>query len=115
MDKQENKIWKIRTIKDYAGAHNHLLIGCVLEINDACIRLHCRSYHFSQELNSPQDVSEGALMVRIIPWQRIEIINELSNSFGYTKAKLTTNDSGMVIVHDGVYACTIGFQPDRRY
>ena len=31
-EKQTKKIWKIRTVKNYPEAHNHLLIGEVLEI-----------------------------------------------------------------------------------
>jgi hypothetical protein len=33
----ERKVWKIRTIKNYPEAHNHLLAGEVLEITDSYI------------------------------------------------------------------------------
>jgi len=115
MEQPEKKIWKIRTVKDYAGAHNHILVGRVLEVNQSYIRLHCRSYHYGQNLTTCRDVEEGVLMVRILPWQRIEIINELSGAFGYAQAKLTADRDEGVILHDGVYACSLGFQPNKRY
>ena len=68
---------KIRTIKNYPDAHNHLLVGKVLEITDSYVRLHCRTYHFGRVINSPKDILIGGVMVRVVPWSRIEIINEL--------------------------------------
>ena len=48
MDNENGKIWKIRTVKEYTDAHNHILVGRVLAITDSYVRLHCRSYHFGK-------------------------------------------------------------------
>ena len=63
----EPRIWKIRAIKNYPEAHNHVLVGKVLEITDSYVRLHCRTFHFGPSLDSPEDVLVGAVMVRVIP------------------------------------------------
>ena len=39
----ERKIWKIRTVKAYPEAHNHIIIGHVLERTDSYVRLDCKT------------------------------------------------------------------------
>lgn len=109
MNKQdENKIWKIRTIKNYPEAHNHLLVGKVLEITDSYIRIHCRTYHFGRVINRPEDVQIGDLMNRVVPWSRIEIINEMPPTFDYIRNTLIANREGEVIFQDGRHSCPVG-------
>lgn len=103
----ETKIWKIRTIKNYPDAHNHLLLGKVLEITDSDVR-HCRAYHFGSIVNRPEDIQIGHLMVRVVPWSRIEIINELPPTFDYTKNVLIANKEGGVLFQDGQHTCPVG-------
>lgn len=90
-------IWKVRTIKDYPEAHNHLVIGKVLEITDAFVRMHCRTYHFKKKLREAKDVSVGNIMNRVIPWGRIEIVNEMPNTFDYVRSTLVANEENKVI------------------
>ncbi len=104
----KNKIWKIRTIKNYPEAHNHLLVGKVLEITDSYVRLHCRTYHFRRIINRPEDVQIGELMNRVVPWSRIEIINELPPGFDYVRNTLTANKEGEVIFQDGQHSHHVG-------
>lgn len=94
------KIWKIRTIKNYPEAHNHIIVGRVLEITDSYVRLHCKTYHFGTELNDPKDVLIGSVMERIIPWGRIEIINELPHTFDYVRSSLIADREGEVLFKD---------------
>ena len=109
MDKEDEiKIWKIRTIKNYPDAHNHLLLGKVIEITDSYIRIHCRTYHFGRVINRPEDIQIGGLMVRVVPWSRIEIINEMPPTFDYTKNRLIANKEGEVFFQDGRHACPVG-------
>jgi hypothetical protein len=96
----DTKIWKVRTIKNYRDAHNHILVGKVLEITDSYVRLHCRSYHFGRILNQPRDVIVGAVMVRVVPWSRIEIINELPSGFDYIRSSLIADKEGEVLFSD---------------
>jgi hypothetical protein len=109
------RIWKIRAIKNYPEAHNHVLVGRVLEITDSYIRLHCRTFHFGPSLDSPQDVLVGAVMVRVIPWSRIEIINELPADFDYVKSTVISDKPGQVLFRDKQYLCPIGRGSEPSY
>jgi len=109
------KIWKIRAIKNYPEAHNHVLVGKVLEITDSYVRLHCRTFHFCPSLDSPEDVLVGAVMVRVIPWSRIEIINELPADFDYVKSTVIGDKPGQVLFKDKQYLCPIGRGSEPSY
>jgi len=108
-------IWKIRTIKNYPEAHNHILVGKVLEITDSYVRLHCRTYHFGAVLNGPEDVLIGTVMVRVVPWSRIEIINELPPNYDYIKSTVIADKAGQVLFKDAQYASPIGRSPEPSY
>ena len=107
-EQDKNKIWKIRTIKNYPEAHNHLLVGKVLEITESYVRIHCRTYHFGRIINRPEDVQIGDLMIRVVPWSRIEIINELPPKFDYIRNTLIADKEGEVIFQDGQHTCPVG-------
>jgi hypothetical protein len=94
-------IWKIRTIKNYPDAHNHLLLGRVLKITESYIRLHCRSYHYGRLVSKADDIKIGGLQVRVVPWSRVEIINELPPTYDYVKSALIATDEGQVLFSDG--------------
>ena len=111
----EPKIWKIRAIKNYPEAHNHVLVGKVLEITESYVRLHCRTFHFGPVLNSPEDVLVGAVMVRVIPWSRIEIINELPANFDYVRSTVISDKPGQVLFRDKQYLCPIGRGSEPSY
>ena len=109
------QIWKIRTVKEYAQAHNHIMVGRVLEVNSSFVRLRCKSYHFHPSAKTPDDIQEGVHMVRIIPWHKIEIVNELSPTFGYYKSRITTDQDGSIVLNDDTMLCTLVSCVDRRY
>jgi hypothetical protein len=111
----EPRMWKIRTIKNYPEAHNHVLVGKVLEITESYVRLHCRTYHFGPVLNAPEDVLVGAVMVRVIPWSRIEIINELPANFDYVRSTVISDKPGQVLFRDKQYMCPIGRGSEPSY
>ncbi|MFA5293316.1 MAG: hypothetical protein WC496_09820 [Phycisphaerae bacterium] len=111
----EIKIWKIRTVKTYPEAHNHIIVGHVLEITSSYVRMDCRTYHFGKMVNSEKDVYAGINMVRIIPWTRIEIINELSESFDYADAHLSGNKDGTINIKDKQYAYSLVSQVGKKY
>ena len=111
----EPRIWKIRAIKNYPEAHNHILVGKVLDITDSYVRLHCRTYHFGPVLNSPEDVLVGAVTTRVIPWSRIEIINELPANFDYVRSTVISDKPGQVLFRDKQYMCPIGRGAEPSY
>ncbi|MGD8786606.1 MAG: hypothetical protein PVJ60_04210 [Phycisphaerales bacterium] len=106
--KNETKIWKIRMVKNYPEAHNHLLVGKVVDITDTYVRLHCRTYHFGRVINRPQDVQIGDLMLRVVPWSRIEVINELPPNFDYVRSTVVADKEGQVIFQDRQHSSPIG-------
>jgi len=108
-------IWKIRSIKPYHDAHNHLLIGQVVNRDEVCLELMCKSFHFGRAVNRVKDITVGKLAKRILPWTRIEIINELPASFDFQNAKLQADDKGGVNFTDGSYCCPIVAIKDRHY
>ena len=110
----DTKIWKIRTIKNYPEAHNHICVGEVLDIENSYVRLKCRTYHFGKSVNSLKDIRVGEVGVRIISWARIEIVNELDPGFSYEKAKLNV-DQHKVVLSDGKFSYTIASSYDSRY
>ncbi|MBP7051196.1 MAG: hypothetical protein KBE65_09285 [Phycisphaerae bacterium] len=115
LQSHEPRIWKIRTIKNYPEAHNHILVGKVLDITDSYVRLHCRTYHFGPVLNTPEDVLVGAVMVRVIPWSRIEVINELPHNFDYVRSTVISDKPGQVLFRDTQYLCPIGRGTEASY
>jgi hypothetical protein len=113
-DDSNRKIWKIRTIKNYPEAHNHICIGRVLNIADSFVRLKCRTYHFGKSVNNSKDVRIGDVGIRVIPWCRIEIVNELEPTFEYGQAKVCLNNS-KVVISDGKLDYTIASFYESRY
>ncbi len=114
MKQEVGKIWKIRTVKNYSEAQNHLMIGRIVELHDTYVKLHCKTYHFGRNVNSPRDISVGSEGVRILPWSRIEIVNELPLSFDYVAATIHSEQPGRVALKDGACEVPILEKHDRR-
>lgn len=114
-EQKDKKIWKVRTVKNYPEAHNHLFIGQILQLTPFYVRLDCKTYHFGKAVNSVKDIRAGAKGVRILPWNRIELINELPPSFDYSKASLTSNEDGKIALSDGKIDCVLSSSYDNRY
>ena len=114
-EQKEKKIWKVRTVKNYPEAHNHLFIGEVLELTQSYIRLDCRTYHFGRTINNAKDIRSGTKGIRILPWNRIELINELPSSFDYSKGDLISNKDGKIALSDGKIDCVLSSSYDNKY
>jgi hypothetical protein len=115
VDENVGKIWKVRTIKNYPEAHNHILVGKVIEVTDSFVRMHCRTYHFGRTINGPKDIQIGNVMVRVVPWGRIEIINELPQNFNYVRGDLIADKEGQVLFQNDQHACPLVSYSERRY
>ncbi len=108
-------IWKVRSIKPYLDAHNHLLIGQVVRRDEVCLELMCRSFHYGRAASGPKDIAVGTVGKRIVPWNRIEIVNELPASFDYQSAKLTADQKGGIFFSGGHYSCPIVTVRNKHY
>jgi hypothetical protein len=107
-------IWKVRAIKPYPEAHSHLLIGRVLFQQGPGVTLFCRSFHFGRNVNGAKDIVPGELGKRVIPWSRIEIINELSEHFNFEQARLRKDAKGNILLSDDNFSCVIASRRDGR-
>jgi hypothetical protein len=54
-------------------------------------------------------------MIRIIPWARIEIINELSESFDYANTQLLSNKNGTINIKDKQHEYSLVSQVGKKY
>jgi hypothetical protein len=112
---ESRKVWKVRTVKNYPDAHNHILVGQVLDLANSYLSLDCRTYHFGRSVNGPKEVRVGSRSVRDVPWSRIEIINELSASFGFADATLVSEDGSKILLTDGNHKYVLTSSYDTRY
>jgi hypothetical protein len=110
----EELIWKVRVVKTYHEAHNHILIGAVRARDSVSVELHCRPFHFGRLVNGLKDVTPGEVGTRIIPWLQIEIINVLPTDFRFVEAELGTDGDGNIVLRDGSYACPIVTRREPR-
>ncbi|MFI4910375.1 MAG: hypothetical protein ACIAQZ_01770 [Sedimentisphaeraceae bacterium JB056] len=108
------KIWKIRTVKDYPEAKNHIFVGKVVEINSSYVMLKCRTYHFGRSVNQPRDIHCGHVEIRLVPWGRIELVNLVDENFDYKKAELVKDEHNNIVIRSGDLDCVIYGTNDNR-
>lgn len=113
MNKLDKQIWQIRCVKAYPDAHNHILVGQVIERDAACVKMLCKGYHFGRVVNRLRDIREEPLGMRIVPWRQIEVVHELPASFGFRRAWLAVNDEGSYVLFDGFASSPILSADDR--
>ena len=114
-EQKDRKVWKIRTVKNYPEAHNHLFIGQVLQVTQSYLRIDCKTYHFGKMINNVKDIRIGIQSIRIMPWTSIEMANELPASFDYSKAELIFNEKGKIALSDGQTDCILSSSYDNKY
>ncbi len=74
----EGKNVRVRCKKVYSEAHTHVIIGKVEAENSRYLAIKGRSFHFRLIVDgSRNQVNAGQNMVRIIPWENIEIVHWL--------------------------------------
>ena len=112
--KTSSVIWKIRTVKAYPEAHNHLLIGEVRAKDRVCVEMNCRSFHVGRAVHSLKNIRAGELGIRIIPWTHIEIINVLPTDFDYCEAELSIDREGDILLKDRRHVCPIATRQEPR-
>ena len=73
------KTIRLRCKKDYLGAHNHVIIGRVVEENASYIAVIGRSFHFTSILDKTSKINTGREAIRVIPWGNVELIHWLGD------------------------------------
>ena len=105
----KNKIVRIRWMKPYPTAHNHVAIGSVIDETDNYLVVLCKTYHFGDHIGGKKTklitgkyingVLEGDKATRIIPWHRIEILHELPSSTEW-QTDTYTDESGLCYLNN---------------
>ena len=100
----EGKVIRVRWVKSYPSAHNHVAIGDVLGETPRYVVLLCKTYHFRNNVGGAEGqlcpgkyvagILEGEKSVRVIPWSRIEVINELSETTDWD-VRANVHESGL--------------------
>ncbi len=99
----KGKIIRLRCRKSYPGAHTHVIIGKVEEENGHYIAVKGRTFHFSRIVDGMRSqVHAGISMVRIIPWDNVEIIHWLSEKTEW-KADFEFDKGGNLVLKDSVH------------
>jgi hypothetical protein len=101
------KIVRIRWVKPYHEAHNHVAIGTVVSETANYLTVHCKTYHFGGSVGGRRarlapdryvsGIAEGEKAVRSVPWSRIEVINELPGDTDWD-VEAQVNESGLCVL-----------------
>lgn len=109
------KLWKVRSVKPYPDAHNHIFLGEVIQETSRYVVMKCITFHFGKKVDASinNKVITGMLRIRRIPWYQIEVIHDIKEDFNYSNAKLTVDEENTVVLRDGKYDCIITKRIDR--
>jgi len=101
------KVVRVRSVKAYPSAHNHVAIGDVIDETPQYVVLLCKTYHFGSNVGGKKatlrrgkyvnGILEGDKAVRIIPWARIEVINELPEQTNWD-VPAVVDESGLCVL-----------------
>lgn len=91
---------RVRCRKSYENAHNHILIGKVLEENEAYLVIEGRTFHFKRFVDRDcHQIHCGETAVRVVPWDNVEIVNLLGYNVGL-RAEIGFDERGNLILND---------------
>ncbi len=93
------RVLKVRWVKPYPGAQNHIAVGKVLRETTHYLEMHCRTIHYGQWQMSLQGVRQGAATVHLIPWHRVEIIHLLPEETDW-KADVALDKKGNLVLNN---------------
>lgn len=95
----KDKIVKVRIVKNYASARNHIVIGRVLDECDNYLILECRTIHFGKLVRNRSRIEHGAKSLRALPWHRVEVMHILDDDTDW-ESELITNERGYISLAD---------------
>jgi len=95
----EPRVLKVRCVKPYQGAHNHLAVGKALRETPHYLELHCRTIHYGQWQTNLKGVRQGQVAVRLIPWHRIEVMHVLPEDTDW-RADIALDKKGNLVLNN---------------
>ena len=88
------KFIRLRCKKAYPEAHTHLVVGKVIEETSRYLAIEGRTFHYRKILDRKlSQFNRSSMMVRIVPWENVEIIHELGETVDL--------NAGFAFDHDG--------------
>ncbi len=103
------KVVKVRWVKPYEEAQNHVCIGQVLEETPTCLKVLGRTYHFRRPPGGGKSVTYSAAKVRWIPWSRVEVVTELPPDTDWQNLRLKVDEQNrLCVVGDPTHGELIG-------
>ena len=106
----KTRIVKIRWIKPYPEAHNHIAIGEVVDETNIALKVNCRTYHFGKTVDAKNcelkpgkyvgGVLAGKKAIRVIPWNRIEVMHQLSDDTDWDVTGKFDSDGNCVLKNE---------------
>ena len=111
-----DKVIRLRCKKPYPDAHNHVIIGRVVDENESYIAVLGRSFHFAGILDRvTSKINPGrSNAIRVIPWGNVELIHVLDGDrinwsaeilFDNEKKHFFLDDEAHTVIagrHDGI-------------
>ncbi len=96
----KDKIVRLRCKKLYPEAHTHVIVGNVLEETDRYIVIKGRTFHFRRIVDQMRSqIYCGNTMIRIIPWDNVEVIHWISAKTDWN-ADITFDSDGNLVLDD---------------
>lgn len=92
------KVVKIRWVKPYEEAQNHVFIGQVLEETPNYLKVLGKTYHFRKAQGGLAAVQHSPAKVRWIPWNRIEVVTELPEDTDWEHLRLQVDSRNQLCV-----------------
>lgn len=93
---------RLRCKKEYPEAHTHIIIGNVVEETSKYVVVKGRTFHFRRIVDQIRSqVHCGDTMIRVIPWENIEVIHWISEKTDWN-ADIAFDKQGNLILDDKV-------------
>ena len=95
-------IVKVRWLKPYEGAQNHICIGEVVGETPQYLKILGKTYHFRRPQGNVRAVQTSGIKVRWIPWSRIEVVTELHPDTDWRNLQLKLDNNNRLSVTGSV-------------
>lgn len=92
------RIVKVRMVKKYKDAKNHVCIGEVKRETASYIVVKGVTFHFGSVFSQPPTLVRGEMKTRWIPWHQVEIVTELAADLDWLNEEFTLDDTGDIIL-----------------
>jgi hypothetical protein len=94
----EGKVVKVRFVKRYKDAKNHVCIGEVKAETNNYLVVKGRTFHFGSSLPHKREMQDGLAKTRWIPWHQIELVTELPADINWKTEEFVLDASGDIVL-----------------